>query len=70
MSYFRSGDPLDDFARREWEQEKWLRSRPFCAKCNQHIHDEKLWVIEGEIYHAECAEELFCKDTECFVCKN
>jgi hypothetical protein len=67
MSYFRSGDPEADFARREHEQEEWLKRRPVCAKCRQHIQDEKLWVIEGDFYHAECAEELFYKPTDYFI---
>lgn len=64
MSYFRSGDPLDDFARREREQAEWVKQRPKCAYCKEHIQDERLMVIEGELYHLGCAEKLFGDDTD------
>jgi hypothetical protein len=67
MSYFRSGDPLDDFARRDREQSKWLRSRPTCSCCGQHIQEERLLHIEGEFYHFSCAVETFGADTEDFM---
>lgn len=67
MSYFRSGDPEADFARREREQEEWLRKRPKCARCHEHIQDERLIVVNGELYHFKCADELFGEDTEDFI---
>jgi hypothetical protein len=64
---FRTGDPLDDFARREREQEEWLNSRPKCAKCWQHIQDERLMHIDGCCYHIDCAVEVYGADTEDFI---
>ena len=63
----RFGDPLDDFARREREQEAWLQSRPVCAYCKEHIQDERLMVLEGELYHFHCAEKLFGDDTDNYI---
>ena len=63
----RFGDPLDDFARREHEQEEWLKSRPKCAYCHEHIQDERLMDIEGSCYHFGCAEKVFGADTDDFI---
>ena len=63
----RIGDPLDDFARREHEQEEWLKSRPKCSYCGHHIQDERLMNIDGECYHIDCAEKVFGADTEGFA---
>lgn len=67
MSYFRSGDPDADFARRDREQSEWLKSRPICSKCRRHIQDERLMHIYGDLYHFDCAAELFGEDTEDFT---
>ena len=67
MSYFRSGDPLDDFARREHEQEEWLKSRPICSKCGRHIQDERLMFVEGGCYHIDCAIQRFGEDTDDYI---
>jgi hypothetical protein len=64
---FRSGDPEADFARRDREQEAWLKSRPVCAFCRQHIQEERLMHIEGGFYHLTCAVETFGEDTEEYV---
>lgn len=63
----RFGDPEADFARREHEQEEWLKSRPVCAYCKEHIQEERLMVIEGELYHLGCADKLFGDDTEDYI---
>ena len=67
MSYFRCGDPDADFARREHEEEEWLKSRPVCAHCKEHIQDERLMRIECECYHVDCAEKVFGEDTDDFI---
>ena len=61
------GDPLDDFTRWEHEQEEWLKSRPKCDHCGQHIQDERFLHIDGGYYHFKCADKLFGEDTEDFV---
>ena len=64
MSYFRSGDPLDDFDRYDMEIERRLARRPVCSHCGHRIQDEQLWDINGELYCPKCAEQEFCKWTE------
>ena len=60
-------DPAADFARHDAEQEAWLAKRPVCCYCWQHIQDERLFEINGLLYHTECAQEEFEKDTEDFM---
>lgn len=64
---FRTGDPEADFARREHEQEEWLKSRPKCCYCKEHIQDERLMVLDAEFYHLKCADKLFGEDTDDFI---
>ena len=59
---FRTGDHDADFARREHEQEEWLKQRPKCAYCHEHIQDERLMHIDFE-----CAEKVFGEDTDDFI---
>ena len=64
---FRSNDPEADFVRREREQEAWLKSRPVCAYCKEHIQDERLMYIDLSCYHIECAGKVFGADTDDFI---
>lgn len=41
MSYFRHGDPLDDFDRYNREMEQRLARRPVCSCCGHHIQDDE-----------------------------
>ena len=52
------------FRRREAQQEAALAKQPVCCYCGHPIQDEKLYDIEGELYHMSCAVENFCKETE------
>lgn len=57
-------DPYSQWKIREREAERWLKSRPLCSHCCKHIQEERLFDINGELYHVECAEEEFKKWTE------
>lgn len=50
---------LDERDREEW---KWEQSRPVCKRCKDHILDDFLWDINGDIYCEDCADRLFRKD--------
>lgn len=39
-------DPIADFLRHDAEQEEWLRSRPKCCICGEHIQDEQAYLFE------------------------
>ena len=66
MSYFRRGDPLDDFNAREIEQEMWLARLPVCEgkKCGKRIQDDDYYDVYGEILCEECMKEKFRRYTE------
>ena len=64
MSYFRCGDPLDDFDRLDRLQSKREAMLPVCDKCRKRIQDESFFDIGGEILHDECARERYEQSTE------
>lgn len=64
MSYFRHGDPLDDFDRHDREQAAWLKSRPVCEICGKHIQDEHLYLINDEFVCEKCLNRDFRKWTD------
>ena len=49
---------------KEHEEERWLAKRPVCCLCGKPIQDERLFDIDGELYHEECAFDEFRKWTE------
>lgn len=54
-------DNYDLWVEHDAEQEKWLRSRPKCEWCKEHIQDEKAIEIDGCIIHEDCIEEYMKK---------
>lgn len=63
----KTPDNYDQFLAKEAREDAWLRSRPICSHCRKPIQDERLWVIEGETYHPDCAEDEFCMYTEDYI---
>ena len=63
MSYFRSGDPLKDFARRDSEEAEWESGLPKCDKCGKPIQDDIYFEIYGEILCEDCVHYLYAKYT-------
>ena len=45
---YRTDDPIADISRHEDDQERWLRKRPLCSYCDEHIADEFAYNINGE----------------------
>lgn len=66
MSYFRKGDPLDDFARLDMEQERHEARLPVCEKCGKRIY-EHYFEIENEILCEDCMIDTYRKDAEDFA---
>lgn len=60
-------DNYSQWEANEAKAETWLKSRPVCDRCKQRIQDERLFALFGDLYHTECAEELFCHSTEEYV---
>ena len=54
---FYTDDPVSDFERHDAQQEKWLQSRPVCEVCGDHIQDEHLYDIDGDLVCEECLAE-------------
>lgn len=52
---------------RERQQEAWLARRPKCVHCNQPIQDERVFDVEGELYHVDCFNESHLKWTEDYI---
>lgn len=57
-------DAYDMWEANESRKEAWLNRQPICSHCRKRIQDERLWDIEGELYHKECAEELYERNSE------
>ena len=67
MSYFRHGDPLDDFDRLDRELRRREARLPKCEKCGHVIYDEYCFEIDNEILCEECMVERYRKNTEDLV---
>lgn len=67
MGIYRSDDPAADFERWDADNEARRQETPICCRCEHHIQDERLFDIEGNLYHEECAMEEFRKWTEDYI---
>ena len=64
MSFFRSGDPLDDFNRYDREQTKRLEALPKCDICDEPIQHDHFYLINGDNVCPECLENEFRKEND------
>ena len=53
--------------RHEAQQEAWLSRRPVCNYCEQHIQEDYLFDIEGELICKDCLVTNFRKNTEDYM---
>lgn len=60
-------DNYDQWKKHDREQTRWYNSLPRCEYCRQKIQDEDLMDIEGTLYHVECAEREFKRNTEDYM---
>lgn len=67
MSYFRHGDPLDDFASLDREQSNWLNRLPVCEHCTHPIQGKHLYLINDEFICTDCLIRDFRKETDDYV---
>lgn len=67
MSFFYSGDPVRDAERYLAAQDEEAEKYPVCAHCDEPITDEKLFDLDGELYHISCFVSQFQKDTEDYM---
>jgi hypothetical protein len=66
MSYFRNGDPLDDFDRLDRKQAEYEARLPRCEanKCGKRIDEDFYFEIDGEILCEECMKRRYRRSTE------
>lgn len=57
-------NPIADFNRYCDEQERWLKSRPKCDYCEEHIQDEAYYEINDEKICKHCMNGYFLKYVE------
>lgn len=57
-------DNYDQWLKHDKRQTDWLNNLPRCEHCNEPIQDEDLFDIDGTLYHMECAEREFKRNTE------
>ena len=60
---FYSDDPIRDYLRHDAQQEAWLKSRPKCSCCGEHIQDEQAYRFGGKKEVWIC-EECMCVHLE------
>ena len=61
MSYFRHGDPDDDFDRLDAKQAAYYARLPKCERCKATIEEEDYFDIDGEILCEDCLKEKYGK---------
>lgn len=64
---FYSDDPVRDAERHIAQQDEKLSHYPKCSHCGYEIQDEKLFDLDGELYHIKCAKDEFVKHTEDYI---
>lgn len=67
---YRTDDPIADYERHEADQEAKLDKLPKCDICGEHIQDDYLYDINGDIFCEECLNKYFRKDTEDYTDDN
>lgn len=69
MSYFRHGDPLDDFDRLDREQARRYERLPVCdnRRCRRKIDDEFFYEVDGEYLCEECMKDRYQRSVEEFI---
>lgn len=50
-------DNYDLWEANEREKEKWLKKRPVCRLCKNHIQDEDAYLIGNDWYCEDCMQE-------------
>ena len=54
-------DAYEAWERHDAEQEKWLQKRPACCQCGEHIQEEHLYDIDGEVVCDDCLRNYIDK---------
>lgn len=65
--FYRTDDPLEDFARHDLEQQSELDKLPKCDYCGHTITDEHLYDINGDVICEGCLKDHFRKPIEEYI---
>lgn len=60
-------DPIADFNDHDASVSKWLSSRPICDMCGEHIQDDYLFEINGELICEDCLKTYHRKHVEDYM---
>ena len=63
MSYFRHGDPEDDFNRQDAEYARYYARLPKCERCGCTIEDEDYFNDGDEVLCEDCLKDKYRKKT-------
>lgn len=55
-------DPLHDFYEHDAEEEEWLRKRPICYSCGNHIQDDYGYLYDGNLLCEKCWDDIVRKE--------
>lgn len=55
-------DNLERWERHDREQEEWLQKRPVCVECGEHIQEEHLYEIDGDLVCEDCLKDYMKKN--------
>ena len=62
--YFRTDDPLRDFARYDAMMADREAKLPQCEDCGNPINDDIYFNVEGEFLCEKCMHERYARNTE------
>lgn len=57
-------NPIRDAEAYNLELDAWLARRPICCECGEHIQDDTLFHIGGQVYCWKCVRSEFEEDIE------
>lgn len=60
-------DNYSQWEHEERKRENWLRQRPVCSYCGEHIQGRKLFDVDGKLWHRSCFIEEHEKETEDYI---
>jgi hypothetical protein len=60
-------DNYDLYCQHEREQTDALERCPVCCKCGEHIQEDILWDMDGDLYCDDCARDEFMKPVDYYI---
>lgn len=60
-------DPYRAWEEKTRREDAWLARRPRCYQCGEHIQSNKLFDVDGILYHRSCFIEQHERPTEDYI---